>query len=73
MNTVRAVSALREEGDKERRAIMKQWANRSEQIERVMTTAVGMYGDLQGITGKSIQTIEGLGFKALTAGDESPG
>ena len=44
---------------------MKQWAKREEQIERVMGATVGMYGDLQGIAGKSLQEIEGLEFPAL--------
>jgi hypothetical protein len=52
----------------ERKAIMKQWAKREEQIERVMGATVGMYGDLQGIAGKSLQEIEGLGFQALEDG-----
>ena len=44
---------------------MKQWAKREEQIERVMGATVGMYGDLQGIAGKSLQEIEGRGFPTL--------
>ncbi len=40
---------------------MKQCATREEQIARVIG-ATGMYGDLQGIAGKSLQEIEGLGF-----------
>ena len=43
----------------------KQWAKREEQIERVMGGTIGMYGDLQGIAGKSLQEIEGLEFQAL--------
>jgi hypothetical protein len=31
----------------------------------VMGATVGMYGDLQGIAGKSLEEIEGLGFAAL--------
>jgi hypothetical protein len=54
--------------DKERKVIMKQWAKRDEQIERVMQSTVGMYGDLQGIAGKTIQEIEGLEMKALEEG-----
>ena len=46
---------------------MKQWAKREEQIDRVMNATVGMYGDLQGIAGKSIQEIEGLEPRALDA------
>ena len=63
---VEAFSTMQEDLDKERKAIMKQWAKRDEQIERVMTATVGMYGDLQGIAGKSLQEIEGLEFPALS-------
>ena len=56
---------LLEDLDKERKAIMKQWAKREEQIERVMGATVGMYEDLQGIAGKTLQEIEGLSFPAL--------
>ncbi|HUX18754.1 MAG TPA: DUF2130 domain-containing protein [Acidithiobacillus sp.] len=52
---------------KERKAIMKQWAKRKAQIERVMGATVGTYGDLQGIAGKSLQEIEGLSLQALEA------
>ncbi|MCQ8130792.1 DUF2130 domain-containing protein [Methylomonas rivi] len=57
---VEAFSTMQEDLDKERKAIMKQWAKRQAQIERVMNATVGMYGDLQGIAGKSLQEIEGL-------------
>ncbi len=62
---VEAFSSMQEDLDKERKAITKQWAKREEQIERVMQATVGMYGDLQGIAGKSLQEIEGLEFPAL--------
>ena len=62
---VEAFSSMQVDLDKERKAIMKQWAKRGEQIERVMTATVGMYGDLQGIAGQSLQEIDGLEFKAL--------
>jgi hypothetical protein len=55
-----AFSNMQDDLDKERKAIMKQWVERQEQIERVMGATVGMYGDLQGITGKSLQEIKGL-------------
>jgi hypothetical protein len=66
---VEAFSTMQEDLDKERKAIMKQWAKREEQIERVMGATVGMYGDLQGIAGKSLQEIEGLEFPALDVSD----
>ncbi len=62
---VEAFSTMQEDLDKERKVIMKQWAKREEQIERVMGATVGMYGDLQGIAGKSLQEIKGLEFSAL--------
>lgn len=62
---VEAFSTMREDLDKEKKAITKQWAKREEQIERVMQATVGMYGDLQGIAGKSLKEIEGLELTAL--------
>jgi hypothetical protein len=67
---VEAFSSMQEDLDKERKAIMKQWAKREEQIDRVMSATVGMYGDLQGIAGKSLQEIEGLELQMLEASDE---
>ncbi|MEI6634717.1 MAG: DUF2130 domain-containing protein [Chlamydiota bacterium] len=64
---VEAFSSMQEDLDKEKKAITKQWAKREEQIDRVMQSTVGMYGDLQGIAGKSLQEIEGLEMKALEA------
>ena len=66
---VEAFSTMQEDLNKERKAIMKQWAKREEQIERVMTATVGMYGDLQGIAGKSLQEIEGLELQSLSLAD----
>lgn len=65
---VEAFSSMQDDLDKERKVITKQWAKRQEQIDRVMGSTVGMYGDLQGIAGKSIQEIEGLELRALGAG-----
>lgn len=62
---VEAFSSMQEDLDKEKKAIIKQWAKREEQIDRVMQATAGMYGDLQGIAGKTIQEIEGLELRAL--------
>ncbi|SOD40698.1 DUF2130 domain-containing protein [Nitrosovibrio sp. Nv4] len=67
---VEAFTTMQEDLDKERKVIMKQWAKREEQIMRVMGATVGMYGDLQGIAGKSLQEIEGLELKSLGLNDE---
>jgi hypothetical protein len=65
---VEAFSNMKEDLDKERKVITKQWAKRDEQIERVMQATVGMYGDMQGIAGKTLQEIEGLEIKTLEGG-----
>jgi len=69
---VEAFSTMQEDLDKERKVIMKQWAKREEQIMRVMGATVGMYGDLQGIAGKSLQEIEGLELQTLGTEGKSP-
>ena len=73
---VEAFSSMQEDLDKEKKAILKQWAKREEQIARVMQATVGMYGDLQGIAGKTLKEIEGLELLALeapTSGEEETG
>jgi hypothetical protein len=70
---VEAFSCMREDLDREKRAIVKQWAKREQQIDRVMEATVGMYGDLQGIAGKTLQEIEGLEFSALDQPDIQQG
>ncbi|HIC05147.1 MAG TPA: DUF2130 domain-containing protein [Nitrospirales bacterium] len=74
---VEAFSSMQGDLDKEKKAITRQWAKREEQIHRVMQATVGMYGDLQGIAGKTLQEIEGLELKALDApggdGEEANG
>lgn len=66
---VEAFSSMQEDLDREKKVITKQWAKREEQIGRVMQSTVGMYGDLQGIAGKSLQEIEGLTLTELPAGE----
>ena len=68
---VEAFSSMQEDLTKERKALTKQWAKREEQIARVMVATVGMYGDLQGIAGKSLQEIEGLELEVLSGPDDN--
>ncbi len=53
--------------DKERKAMQKAWAKREQQIRGVIDATAGMYGDMQGIAGRSLQEIEGLDFEAEPA------
>jgi hypothetical protein len=51
--------------ERERKTMTRLWAKREEQIRGVIESTAGMYGDLQGIAGKSLQEIEGLELAAL--------
>jgi hypothetical protein len=51
--------------DRERKAMTRLWAKREEQIHSVVETMAGLYGDLQGIAGRSLQEIEGLEMPLL--------
>ena len=62
---VEAFSSMKEDLDREKKTITRQWAKREEQIDRVMQATVGMYGDLQGIAGKTLQEIEGLEVQGM--------
>jgi hypothetical protein len=66
---VEAFSSMKKDLDVERKAITRQWAKREEQIERVMQATVGMYGDFQGIAGRTLQEIEGLEFQGMLETD----
>ena len=57
---VEAFSTMQLDLLNERKAITKAWAKREKELDRVLTGTVGMYGDLQGIAGKTFQEIEGL-------------
>ncbi len=57
---VEAFTAMRTQLERERRAMMRQWAEREKQIERVITSTTGMYGALQGIIGQGLSAIPAL-------------
>jgi hypothetical protein len=62
---VEAFSSMKKDLDVEKKVLTRQWAKRDEQIERVMQATVGMYGDFQGIAGRTLQEIEGLEFQGM--------
>jgi len=51
--------------DRERKSMMRMWAKREAQITGVIDATAGMYGDLQGIAGRSLQEIDGLSMPLL--------
>ena len=70
---VEKFSDMQDDLDKERKTMTRLWAKREEQIRGVIETTAGMYGDLQGIAGKSLQEIEGLSLPALLPGTDGNG
>lgn len=44
------------------------WARREEQIRGVIESTAGMYGDLQGIAGKTLEEVDGLDVQLLGNG-----
>ena len=51
--------------DRERKAMTRLWAKREAQIQGVIQSTVGLYGDLQGIAGKVFPEIDGLELALL--------
>ncbi len=66
---VEAFSTMRGDLDRERSAMMRIWAKREKQIERVVDNTLKLYGDMQGIMGASLPEIKAL---ELEGGDDMP-
>jgi hypothetical protein len=64
---VEKFTEMEEDLAKERRMMTRLWAKREEQIRGVIDSTAGMYGDLQGIAGRSLDEIEGLAVAMLPA------
>src|SRR5216683_3788434 len=61
---------MREDLDRERKFVTKQWAKREQQITVAIGATVGMVGDMQGIAGRAIKEIDGLDRPLLGSPDE---
>lgn len=57
---VEKFSDMQADLDRERKSMTRLWAKRESQIQGVIESTVGMYGDLQGIAGRALPEIEGL-------------
>ena len=64
---VEAFTCMQDDLSAERKVLQKQWAKREMQLERLMNSTVGMYGELQGIAGRSLEEIEGLDVLTLAS------
>jgi len=74
---VEKASDIQADLDRERKSLTRLWAKREAQIQGVIESTVGMYGDLQGIAGSSLKEIEGLEMPLLESDiiddDDTPG
>jgi hypothetical protein len=57
--------AMKADLEQEKRVYVKRWAQREKQLERLIGNTAGIYGDLQGLIGASMQSIP-----SLEAGEE---
>lgn len=64
---VERFSEMQDDLASERKATMKRWAKREQQLHAVMDSTAGLYGDLQGIGGRSMIEIEALEVPLLEA------
>lgn len=62
---VEKFSDMQADLDRERKTMTRLWAKREEQIRGVIDSTAGMYGDLQGIAGRTFQEIDGLNIPLL--------
>lgn len=59
--------------ERERKAMQKSWAKREQQIQVIIQATAGMWGDMQGIAGRSLPEIEGLDFDSEEAIEDRSG
>jgi len=60
-----AFSAMNTTLNKEKKAMTRIWAEREMQIKQVVDNTIGMHGDLQGLAGGSLPTIQSLELPLL--------
>ncbi len=62
---VETFTSMRADLDGEKKAMLKIWAKREKQIERIVTNTAGLHGELQGIIGQSLPAIEALELDSI--------
>lgn len=68
---VEKFSDMKVDLDREKKAMTRLWAKREIQIQSVIESTVGMYGDFQGIAGQALQEIEGLELPMIEYDEKS--
>ncbi|MEZ4922957.1 MAG: DUF2130 domain-containing protein [Crocinitomicaceae bacterium] len=59
---VEAFSTMKENLEREKRQMIKNWKEREKQIDKVIENTLGLYGSVKGIAGASVKSIEALEF-----------
>ena len=67
---VEKFSEMQEDLASERKATIKRWSKREQQLHTVLDSTAGLYGDLQGIAGRSMLEIEALEAPLLEGPDD---
>lgn len=70
---VERLTDMKDDLDKERKTMTKLWAKREQQLLGAEDAIAGMYGDMQGIAGKSLAEISGLDIPLITTATSSAG
>ncbi|MDX1349826.1 MAG: DUF2130 domain-containing protein [Putridiphycobacter sp.] len=68
---IEGFNVLRDDLEREKRAMNNIWKKREKQIEKVMLNTTNMYGSIEGIAGAAIQPIKALGFNDLLDDNET--
>lgn len=66
-NIVEAFSTMKDDLDREKRAMEKMWSAREKQLSRVIDNTARLYGDMQGLIGSQLGTVE---YLELGGGEE---
>jgi hypothetical protein len=66
---VEAFVTMGQDLEEEKRAFTTRWNKRAKQLDRVLVSTSGLYGDLQGIIGSTLPEIKGMNLAALGSGD----
>ncbi len=59
-NIVEAFSTMKDDLDREKRAMEKMWSAREKQLTRVIDNTARLYGDMQGLIGSRLEKVEYL-------------
>lgn len=59
-NIVEAFQTMKDDLDREKRAMEKMWSAREKQLSRVIDNTARLYGDMQGLIGSKLEKVDYL-------------